>query len=181
MTLKNVIVAFISSRGGLIVLSAVVAVIARIMLWPFTTRDFVIAGLIVSLWPTFEYVAHRWFLHEWTWTPFRVTHDRHHDEPTTETGLPDTWVICLNFATSIIAAGTLPGVYTAHATVQVMLSIYEFIHFTCHCNYEPKTWWGWSVRVNHLQHHKLQSADRYAMSLPIFRVKGKALKEVQGE
>ena len=179
MTLKNIIVAFLSSRGGLIVLSAVVAVIARILLWPFTTRDWVIAGLIVALWPTFEYVAHRWFLHEWTWTPFRKTHDRHHDEPTTETGLPDTWVIGVYFLNSVLCAFLWPGLYTAHATVLVMLSVYEFIHFSCHCNYEPKTWWGWSVRVNHLQHHKLQSADRYAMSLPIVRVKGKENKEVK--
>ena len=176
MTLKNVIMAFLSSRGGLIVLSAVVAVIARILLWPFTTRDWVIAGLIVALWPRFEYAVHRWLLHEWRWTPFRKTHDRHHDEPTTETGLPDMWVIRVYFLLSIAFAFLWPGLYTAHATVAVMLSVYEFIHFSCHCNYEPKTWLGYAIRVNHLQHHNLQSADRYAMSLPIFRFKGKKIK-----
>ena len=176
MTLKNVIVAFLSSRGGLIVLSAVVAVIARILLWPLTTRDWVIAGLIVALWSTFEYIAHRWFMHEWTWTPFRKTHDRHHDEPTTETGLPDAWVIGNYYLLSVAFAFATSGMYTAHATVLVMLSVYEFIHFSCHCNYEPKTWLGYAIRVNHLQHHKLQSAGRYAMSLPIFRVKGKPKK-----
>jgi uncharacterized membrane protein (GlpM family) len=178
MTLKNVIVAFLSSRGGLIVLSAVVAVVARILLWPFTTRDWVIAGLIVALWPTFEYIAHRWVFHEWTWTPFRKTHDRHHDEPTTETGLPDLWVIADYYLLSVAFVFATSGIYTAHATVLVMLSVYEFIHFSCHCNYTPKTWWGWSVRTNHLQHHKLQSADRYAMSFPIFRVTGKVKKGI---
>lgn len=173
MKLRSLIVLFLRSRGGLIVLSAVVAVVARILLWPFTTRDWVIAGLIVSLWPTFEYVAHRYVLHEWTWTPFRKTHDRHHDEPTTRTGLPDLWVIGVYFVNSLLFVFTAPGLYTAHATVLVMLSAYEFIHFSCHCNYNPKTWWGWSVRTNHLQHHQLQSADRYAMSLPIFRTQTK--------
>lgn len=178
MTLKNVIVAFLSSRGGLIVLSAVVAVVARILLWPVGTRDLIIAGSIILAWPTLEYVFHRWVFHEWSWTPFRKTHDRHHDEPTTETGLPDLWVIVVYFVNSLLFAFTTPGLYTAHAAVLVMLSAYEFIHFSCHCNYEPKTWWGWSVRVNHLQHHKLQSADRYAMSFPIFRVTGKVKKEI---
>ena len=96
MKLRSLIVLFVLSRGGLIWLSALVAVIARTALWPLEARDLVIAGLIVAAWPTLEYIAHRWVLHEWSW----------------------------------------------------------------------------SVRVNHLQHHNLQSADRYAMSLPIVRVKG---------
>jgi hypothetical protein len=157
----------------LIVLSAVVSVVVRILLWPFTARDWVIAGLIVAAWPTFEYVAHRWVFHEWSWTPFRKTHDRHHDEPTTETGLPDLWVIGVYFLNSLLFAFVGPGLYTAHATVLVMLSGYEFIHFSCHCNYEPKTWLGWIIRTNHLHHHKLNARSHYAMSLPIFRVKGK--------
>jgi len=178
MKLRSLIVLFLRSRGGLIVLSAVVAVVARILLWPIGTRDLIIAGLIVALWPTFEYVAHRWVFHEWSWTPFRKTHDRHHDEPTTETGLPDLWVIADYYLLSLAFAFATSGIYTAHATVLVMLSAYEFIHFTCHCNYTPKTWWGWSVRTNHLQHHNLQSADRYAMSFPIFRVTKKVKKEI---
>ena len=172
MKLRSLILLFLRSRGGLIVLSAVVAVVARILLWPFTTRDWIIAGLIVLAWPTLEYVFHRWVFHEWSWTPFRKTHDRHHDEPTTETGLPDLWVIGDYYLLSVAFAFTTPGIYTAHATVLVMLSAYEFIHFSCHCNYTPKPWWGWSVRMNHLQHHAIKSGDRYAMSLPIVRVNG---------
>jgi len=170
MKLRSLIVLFVRSRGGLIWLSAIVAVIARTALWPLEARDLVIAGLIVAAWPTLEYIFHRWVFHEWTWTPFRHTHDRHHDEPTTETGLPDLWVIVMYFASSLLFSFATPGIYTAHATVLVMLSVYEFIHFSCHCNYTPKTWWGWSVRTNHLQHHKLKHGDRYAMSLPIVRV-----------
>jgi len=173
MKLRSLILLFLRSRGGLIVLAAVVAVVVRILLWPFTTRDWVIAGLIVAAWPTLEYVFHRWVFHEWSWTPFRKTHDRHHDEPTTETGLPDLWVIGVYFLNSLLFALTTPGLYTAHAAVLVMLSAYEFIHFSCHCDYDPKTHWGWSVRTNHLQHHRIEHGDRYAMSLPIFRVKGK--------
>jgi len=173
MKLRSLIVLFVRSRGGLIWLAALVAVLLRFLLWPVGTRDLIIAGSIVLAWPTLEYVFHRWVFHEWSWTPFRKTHDRHHDEPTTETGLPDLWVIGVYFLNSLLFALTTPGLYTAHATVLVMLSAYEFIHFSCHCNYTPKTHWGWSVRTNHLQHHRIEHGDRYAMSLPIFRVKGK--------
>jgi len=173
MKLRSLILLFLRSRGGLIWLAALVAVLLRFLLWPVGTRDFIIAGSIVLAWPTLEYFFHRWVFHEWNWTPFRKTHDRHHDDPTTETGLPDPWVICLYFAFSVNFAFTTPGLYTAYCTVLVLLSAYEFIHFSCHCNYTPKTWWGWSVRTNHLQHHHLQSADRYAMSLPILRTQTK--------
>jgi hypothetical protein len=87
-------------------------------------------------------------------------------------------VIADYYLLSVAFVFATSGIYTAHATVLVMLSVYEFIHFSCHCNYTPKTWWGWSVRTNHLQHHKLQSADRYAMSFPIFRVTGKVKKGI---
>jgi hypothetical protein len=171
MTFQSLVFAFACGKGGVIVLSALLAVALRIALWSLSLRDLAIAGSIVLAWPTLEYVFHRWFFHEWSWTPFRKTHDRHHDHPTTDTGLPDWWVICMYFVNSALFAFTTPGLYTAHCTVLVLLSAYEFIHFSCHCNYTPKTWWGWSVRINHLQHHKLQNADRYAMSLPIFRSK----------
>jgi len=169
MTLRGLVVCFLSSRGGLIVLSAMLAVIIRCTMWSFQIKDYIVASTIVILWPVIEYSSHRWILHEWSWTPFRKTHDRHHANPTTSTGLPDMWVIVLYYINSILLIFTTSGLYTAYTTILVMLSIYEFIHFSCHCNYTPKTWWGWSVRINHLQHHKLESRDRYAMSLPIIK------------
>jgi hypothetical protein len=171
MSTKTLILSFLKSRGGLIVLSALVAILTRTQLWVFGSRDLIIAASIIAAWPLLEYSAHRWFLHEWTWTPFRKSHDRHHEHPSTDTGLPEPWVIAVYFLNSVIFAFTLPGLYTAHCSVLAMLSIYEFIHFSCHCNYTPKTWWGWSVRINHLTHHNLDRPSRYAMSLPIVRVR----------
>lgn len=174
MTFRKLVHTFLSSRGSLIILSAIVAVAIRVSLWSIQTKDWIIVGTIILLWPTLEYVFHRWVFHEWSWTPFRFTHDRHHDNPTTDTGLPDLWVIGMYFVNSILFAFTTPGIYTAHCTILVMLCMYEFIHFSCHCDYTPKTWWGWSVRINHLQHHKLNRPSRYAMSLPIIRESSKS-------
>jgi hypothetical protein len=148
-----------------------VAILIRSQLWAFGTRDLIIVASLIVAWPMLEYSAHRWFLHEWTWTPFRKSHDRHHEHPSTDTGLPEPWVILMYFVNSLIFAFTLPGLYTAHCSVLVLLSIYEFIHYSCHCNYSPWTHWGWSVRTNHLLHHNLDRPSRYAMSLPIIRVR----------
>lgn len=168
MTLKQLLKQFLYGRGGLIALAALLAIILRSAL-PITTRDYIICAAIVLGWPIYEYIAHKYLMHEWIWTPFRFTHDRHHHDPTPETGLPDLWVINVYFINSLIFLALPVGIYTAHTTILCMLLWYEFAHYSCHTPYQPKTWWGYAIRVNHLQHHKLNSPDRYSLLFPIIR------------
>lgn len=175
MSFCQLVQMFLRSRGGLVALAAVVAMVTRLVLWPLEPRDLVIASAIVLAWPAIEYTAHRWFMHEWIWTPFRSTHDRHHADPTPETGLPDLWVVLMYFANSGIFALTTPGLFTAHAVVLSMLLWYEFVHYSCHTSYRPRTWWGWAVRANHLGHHSSDHLlGQYSMLFPIWKKNSKA-------
>lgn len=168
MTFRQLCYSFTFSRGGLIALSVLVAIVVRLLLWPVYGRDWMILFSIVLAWPVLEYIAHRYFMHEWILTPFRKTHDRHHDNPCPETGLPDLWVIYSYFINSVVLAFTTPGLYTAHVTILIMLLWYEFAHYACHTTYKPNTWWGWCIRANHLQHHS-DLPNRYALLFPIFK------------
>ena len=115
--MKDLIKQFLLSKGGWIFGAVIVAFACRLSLWSIGLRDLAIAIAIVAAWPPIEYAAHRWFMHEWIWTPFRATHDRHHDNPCTETGLPDWWVIVMYYVNSLLFAFLPPGLYTAHCVV----------------------------------------------------------------
>jgi hypothetical protein len=172
MTFPQLLKSFLLSRGGWIAAAVAVAFSVRLALWPVGTRDLLIAMAVVVVWPFTEYAAHRWAMHEFRWTPFRKTHDRHHAEPTTATGLPDGWVIAFYYINSFLFAFTTPGLFTAHCVVLAGLCFYEFVHFSCHTNYQPRTWYGFAVRANHLGHHG-GAGQSYLMLFPLFRYRRK--------
>ena len=107
MTPKQLLYSFLISPGGLIIGATLSAISLRIFFFPFTWKDLWIGLCIILSWPVLEYLAHRYLMHEWgvvdskflrklesiLGIPFRFTHDRHHNSPTPETGLPDRWVI----------------------------------------------------------------------------------------
>lgn len=169
-TFRALLKQFIESRGGWVLYAAIVSIIVRLVSWPLVWLDAIWAVCIVASWPWLEWFAHRFLMHEWRFTGFRFTHDRHHANPTTDTGLPDRWIIAMYWINTFVFPWfDMPRLYTIHTVVLCMLTLYEFSHFSCHCNYQPRTWWGWAVRINHLQHHKLESRDRYALLFPFFR------------
>jgi len=170
LTLSKVILAFMRGPGGWITLSVVVAVALRLTLGPITLIDTFLFLIVVLLWPLLEWFFHRFLLHEWTILPFHFTHHRHHERPTPETGLPDAWIIAFYFAEPFLLwAFKFPLILSFSVSVLTMLAVYEFVHFSCHSNYKPRTKWGWAVRVNHLQHHRFDESKFYALLFPFNR------------
>lgn len=169
MTLKQLLKQFFHSPGKWIAGATLLTLICRLLL-PFTWWDFWVAVSIITAWPYIEYVAHRYFMHEFKWSLFHFTHERHHQTPTPETGLPDAWVIGMYYVLSHVLLYTTPGLYTAYTVILSMLLWYEFAHYACHTSYQPKTWWGYAIRANHLQHHK-DLPHRYSLLFPIIKAK----------
>lgn len=87
-------------------------------------------------------------------TPFYKSHSEHHLVKTPESGLPRPWLylVYLMIGAALIALDVqiLTGFYLG---ILAYLTVYEYVHFLCHCNYKPKTRLGWRVRINHLKHH----------------------------
>ncbi len=164
-------VSFLRSRGGWVVLAFIVSAIAKFM--QSDRLDGIDAMLVIGFvgaWPLFEWFFHRFLMHEWTFLPLHHTHHRHHLAPTTDNGLPDSWIVFLYFfGVSICFLFGLTRLQTINASILGMLVLYEFVHFSCHCNYKPLTWWGWAIRINHLQHHRLDARSRYSMLFPILK------------
>jgi hypothetical protein len=167
LTFSRLILAFTTTRGGWIALSFVWAAILRSTILKFSDVDLLLIVSIVIAWPFLEWVFHRYLMHEWTLLPIHGTHAYHHRHPTSETGLPDRWIVASYF----IVASVLWGfgwryLLTVAVAILAMLLVYEFVHFSCHCNYKPLTSWGWAVRINHLQHHNLDESKQYSMLFP---------------
>jgi hypothetical protein len=169
ITFKQLVIGFLKSIGGMIVGATLVTLWLRIMCFDFTMKDLYIVLAIVLAWPALEYCAHRYLMHEWVWTPFKFTHTRHHSNPVPSTGLPDAWIVFTYWVLSWILLYTTSGIYTAYTTILCMLLWYEFAHYACHTSYKPKTWWGYAIKANHLQHHK-ELPSRYALLFPIIKV-----------
>jgi hypothetical protein len=105
-------------------------------------------------------------------TPFYASHHNHHDNPTPENGVPGLWVMAVYGVISLAVwwAG-LPWLAGVWLGVVLMLAWYEWFHFLCHCNYSPKTKYGWQVRVNHNLHHVHDDGAYYEMLFPKRRTK----------
>ena len=161
-------VQFFRSRGGWIVSAAMLAVLVKTNFHSLDWIDAAIVASVIGAWPTLEWFFHRFLMHEWNCPMFRWTHARHHDNPTTDNGLPEPIVIWLYYVGGAVFC-CMPRMMTTYATVLCMLTAYEFIHFACHVNYKPKTWWGWAIRVNHLQHHRVNEHGQYAMLFPFLK------------
>lgn len=125
-----------------------------------------IAGLLIG---TIGYRCFEWFfhyqMHNDKWSPFYHSHHHHHLHPSPETGVPRWWVFVLYSAITLVVC-RFPLFLAIWTGVFYMLCAYEWIHFLCHCNYKPKTKWGWRVRINHLTHHNLDENSRYEMLFP---------------
>ena len=98
------------------------------------------------------------------YSPFYTPHQYHHTHPSPETGVPRWWTFGMyGIITFLIHLTSRPFVASTWLGILIMLTTYEWIHFLCHCNYRPKTKWGWRVRINHLQHHNLDQLSRYEL------------------
>lgn len=103
-------------------------------------------------------------------SPFYKTHEKHHLNPTPETGCPELWMFGFYFFVSLsVFLFNGPFVSSFWFGISCMLFMYEFIHFLCHCPYKPKTRYGRRIKRNHLKHHYVSDRDNYEM---LINVKG---------
>ena len=173
ITLAQVAQLFIRSRGGLVMLAVALAECLRFTMDKRGLIDALLILVVVAGWPVYEWLFHRYLLHEWTFLDFHRTHTRHHDNPTADNGLPDTYVIIAYFVVTItLWFFSLDLLMTINEAVLAMLTLYEFVHFSTHLNYRPMTRYGWRVRTNHLKHHNLDEHSRFSMLFPLWNRKG---------
>lgn len=101
-------------------------------------------------------------------SPFYTLHRLHHEDPTPETSVPEYWTFAFYFVTTIaVALAGRPIIAGIWCGVFNMIFWYEWIHFLCHCNYKPKTRYGWEIRINHLLHHNYDWDSHYEMLFPV--------------
>ena len=167
MTSKELVLAFLHSNGLCIIFAAITASVIKLFM-NNALSDLMIYSGVVIVWPMLERFFHRFLMHEWTFLPLHFTHTRHHVMPTKENGLPDAWIIVSYYVLSIVFFATGANrLQTAFVAVMWMLVAYEFNHFSCHSNYQPKTYWGWAIRLNHLKHHNHDQTKHHAMLFPM--------------
>ena len=124
-----------------------------------------IGGFIVGIiaYSILEVPIHKG-MHLSPYSPFYYPHKFHHTHPSPETGVPRWWTFQGYFLiTFLLSLDNFPFLSSLWLGILIMLTAYEWIHFLCHCNYRPKSKWGWRVRINHLQHHNLNSLSRYEL------------------
>jgi hypothetical protein len=113
-----------------------------------------------------ERTAHR-RMHEAPRSLFYASHQNHHRQRTPESGVPEYWLFAFFWSiTAVFLCFNLVGLWGVWFGVATMLLLYEIVHFLCHCNYRPKTRFGWRIRVNHLKHHNYDSTQYYDMLFP---------------
>lgn len=156
------ILRFIRSRNVLMLLLFVRAACNITLAWQYAL------GLVVGVlaYCLLETKFHR-DMHESKWSPFHQSHKEHHDDPTPETGCPQYWLFAMYFVISgTVTLISRPGLSGFWAGIVIMLLAYEIVHFACHCPYQPKTRWGWRVRINHNLHHRLDDSTYYELLFP---------------
>jgi H+/Cl- antiporter ClcA len=120
----------------------------------------VVGGAVVYMYS--EALAHR-RMHK-SGTLFFSSHTEHHLKKTPESGLPKPWVYLMYLAIGIVLSSfNLPLAQGFYLGLISYLSLYEYIHFLCHCNYRPKTRLGWRIRVNHLKHHNHDETQHFEL------------------
>lgn len=166
-TLGGVFSVFIRCPGPWIMfIPAMIALIVRSTLGPFTWWDLGLAALIVGLWPLNEWVIHYWFLHA---KPLKIfgfkfdanasrRHRGHHAKPwLLEWILMDPYelvpTVAAVFAFFWLVTPTIEFWLVGAATYTLMGVHYEWTHLLTHSQYKPKFWLWRNLRSHHLLHH----------------------------
>jgi hypothetical protein len=150
---------FTLSRGGLCFVAIVIAIVLRVLLLqPITLLEILGCVIILFAWPQIEITIH-WMMHNVKETELFNRHQLHHMHPDADTALGTlgTYIAyCLIPIPAYIAGSSvLSGMAI---TLLSALTIYEFIHFSNHQEYEPITSYGKKQRDYHFQHHATPKA-----------------------
>lgn len=144
---------FLLSRAIIVVETLILAVLLRLLLGNALTLLEVLlcVGLLAS-WSQVEIVVH-WVMHAIPGTALFNRHADHHINPKdTVLGTLPTYIACFLLPIGPYAC-SMPVLLSIVATGIFALLVYEFVHFSIHSDYEPRTELGKRQKANHLAHH----------------------------
>jgi sterol desaturase/sphingolipid hydroxylase (fatty acid hydroxylase superfamily) len=135
--------------------------------------------VVFAFYPAFEYVAHRWLLHNTNLCRSPLTakawwrlHYRHHSQPRDHEvilGAPWSLVVAVSFGT--IAAGlfypSIASLAAAAAASFTCATAYEYFHSIEHAKVEVKNPYLARMRQHHLAHHYLNEQVNYGIATDI--------------
>lgn len=145
---------FTVSRGGLCFVALILAVVLRCLLVePLSILELLGCVVILFAWPQIEIAVH-WAMHNVRETELFNRHQLHHLYPDDDTALGtiSTYIGYCLFPIPAFIAG-MPVLSGMAFALLVAITVYEFVHFSNHQLYEPKTSWGKRQREYHNQHH----------------------------
>ena len=168
MSLNELIVAYATYPSVifyalLLIACAVGAVWAGALQTPWRTAAAMVA--IVLIYPFYEYVLHRFLLHNrvlykspLTAAVWKRIHYDHHQDPNRLDvlfGSPSNTLLAI-FAPSIpigYAIGGISGALACSAVAVGIFGFYEFCHCVQHLNFLPKNPWLRRIKKHHMAHH----------------------------
>jgi hypothetical protein len=156
-----------------------VALVVRCFLPAPSLRDAVVVLAVVVYWPLQEWFLHWGVLHA---KPRRIgsrmfdsraakKHRDHHERPhVLGTALLPTPTILLLVVVHLVFWRLVAPTAAVGCTGVIALGgaalLYEWIHFSTHTAYKPKTRYFRTVRINHLMHHFRNEGHWYSFTLP---------------
>ena len=168
MSLRELVIAYVTWPSIIVYWTLCVASIAG-SVWlgvldrPWKAVEGLALGLVI--YPTFEYLVHRYVLHSrwlyknrFTADLWKRIHYDHHQDPNRLDvlfGSPaNTLPTIVLFGLGIgYAVGGWPVALLVQALALALYAFYEFCHCVQHLTYMPKAAWLRQIKKNHLAHH----------------------------
>lgn len=166
-TRRRALARFLREPSPRILVAASAATLAlRVLLGDFGLWDGIVVAAIVLLWPLQEWLLHVYVLHA---RPFRLFgrtvdlragtgHREHHESPLDpdEAFMPPRVLLSylgFHVAFWLVAMPTWRLGLTGLATMAVLGTAYEWVHFLIHTDYRPRSRWYARIWRSHRLHH----------------------------
>ncbi len=163
----------------ILALQLVGALVVRVFLDRPSLGDAIVLGAVAVYWPLQEWVLHRFVLHarpirlgSFVWeTGAARSHRRHHEDPMDpKATVLHVWTIValvpLHLVFWMAVAPTRAIACTGIAALGAAALAYEWIHFSTHTAYRPRTRWFREVKRRHLAHHYRDPSRWFAFAVP---------------
>ena len=195
MSLKELVVAYATYPTVILyALLFVGCVFGAIRLGALATpwRTLAAIAAILAIYPFYEYVLHRFLLHNrllykspLTAAVWKRIHYDHHQDPNRLDvlfGSPSNTLLAI-FAPSLPLGYAIGGWGAALATAAVALALfafYEFCHCVQHLNYAPRSAWLRRIKKHHMAHHFHNETGNFGITLTfVDRIMGTAYEDRQ--
>ena len=168
MSLNQLIVAYATYPTVILyVLLAIAGVAGAVRLGALQTpwRTLAAMAAIVAIYPFYEYVLHRFLLHNrvlykspLTAAVWKRIHYDHHQDPNRLDvlfGSPSNTLLAI-YAPSLplgYVIGGWSGALACSAVALAIFAFYEFCHCVQHLNFVPKSAWLRRIKKHHMAHH----------------------------